>query len=91
MQELRKKVMKNSEHESNEAEVVRGAVELPRLQDWKSETSPIDYADWLLLVHPIMADLSQTSETWWEEVVKVAKEWYVSHMAKTPLDRLRWP
>ena len=88
MQELRKKVMKNSEHESNEAEVVRGAVELPRLQDWKSETSPIDYADWLLLLHPIMADLSPTSETWWEEVVKVAKDWYVSHMAKTPLDRL---
>ena len=42
MQELHKKVMKNGEHESNEAEVVRGAVELSRSQDWNAETSPID-------------------------------------------------
>ena len=35
-----------------------------------------------------MADLSATSEIWWEEVVRVAKLWYETHMSKSPLERL---
>ena len=34
-----------------------------------------------------MADLSPTSETWWEEVVKVAKEWMDYTLARA-LSRL---
>ena len=89
MQELQKKVLRSQRDEDGaEAELVRNAVELPKLPEWSPESSPIDYADWLLLLQPIMADLSTTSETWWEEVVRVARSWYEDHMAKTPLERL---
>ena len=89
MQELQKKVLRSQRGEDGaEAESIRNSVELPKLPEWSPESSPIDYADWLLLLHPIMADLSTNSELWWDEVVKVARSWYEDHMSKTPLERL---
>ncbi|CAK9113587.1 unnamed protein product [Durusdinium trenchii] len=89
MQSLQKQMIKgHREEDSKEAEVVRTSVEVPKLAEWNQESAPIDYADWLLLLQPIMADLSESSEAWWEETLRTAKEWYSQHMAKTPLDRL---
>ena len=62
MQELQKKVLRSQRGEDGaEAESIRNSVELPKLPEWSPESSPIDYADWLLLLHPIMADLSTVS------------------------------
>ena len=35
-----------------------------------------------------MGDLS-SSEEWWQAMVEAAKAWYMSHMGKTPLERLQ--
>ena len=88
MQEIQKKLIRRPGEDSEEAEVVRHSVELPKLQEWSAESGPIDYADWLLLLQPIMSDLSASSEEWWSQMVVTAREWYSSHMLKTPLDRL---
>ena len=88
MQEIQKKLVKGGSDDSEESEVVRHSVELPKLQEWSSESGPIDFADWLLLLQPPMSDLSATSEEWWSQMVSTAREWYSSHMLKTPLDRL---
>ena len=88
MQEIQKKLMKGTGEDSEEAEVVRHSVELPKLQEWSAESGPIDYAGWLLLLQPIMSDLSASSEEWWSQMVKTAREWYSSQMLKAPLDRL---
>ena len=68
--------------------MVRHAVELPRLLEWSSETGPIDYSDWLLLLSPIMSDLSPTSEDWWTQILATATEWYEKHLKLSPLERL---
>ena len=80
--------MKGGGGEEEEAEVVRHAVELPRLPEWCSETGPIDYSDWLLLLSPIMSDLFPTSEDWWTQMLATATQWYESHLKMSPLERL---
>lgn len=35
-----------------------------------------------------MADLTQTSQEWWELLLKEARRWYDAHVKKTPLERL---
>ena len=80
MQEIQKKLVKGGGGEEEEAEVVRHAVELPRLPEWCSETGPIDYSDWLLLLSPIMSDLSPTSEEWWTQMLATATQWYENHL-----------
>ena len=89
MQVMPKQMLKGSKDEgSKEMEVVRSSVDVPKLAVWDQESAPIDYADWLLVLHPIMADLSESSEAWWEETLSTARDWYNQHMAKTPLERL---
>ena len=56
--------------------------------EWSRETGPIDFADWLLALTPLMSDLSASSEEWWNVNVEEAREWYRLHMLKTPLERL---
>ena len=69
MQEIQKKLVKGEGEDSQEAEVVRHSVELPKLQEWSPESGPIDFADWLLLLQPPMSDLSALSEEWWSQMV----------------------
>ncbi|CAL1147694.1 unnamed protein product, partial [Cladocopium goreaui] len=39
-----------------DVEVVKNAaVELPKLQEWKADTAPLDLADWLLVVEPVLS------------------------------------
>ena len=72
----------------DEVEWVRFASELPKLPEWSPETSPIDYGDWIVCLHSHMADLTPTSEEWWETTLETAKGWYQRHMQMTPIQRL---
>ena len=89
MQEIQKKLVTSSEGRSSEdMEVVKFSGELPRLAEWTSDSGPIDYNDWLLCLTPQMADLSQSSQLWWETTVAEARRWYEEHMQLSPIARL---
>ena len=87
MQEMHKRIDDRS-NPPRDAEVVRHSPEIPKLQEWCSDTAPIDFNDWLLCLGPPMSDLSQSSAQWWEETLKAARDWYERHMALTPIERL---
>ena len=70
-------------------EVVKsGIVELPKLQEWKADTAPLDLTDWFLSIEPAMGDLSDGSQQWWDGMLCAAKSWYSTHLEKTPLERV---
>ncbi|CAL1130775.1 unnamed protein product [Cladocopium goreaui] len=72
-----------------DVEVVKNAaVELPKLQEWKADTAPLDLADWLLVVEPVLSDLSDNSQQWWEAMLASVRQWYAEHQEKTPLERV---
>lgn len=70
-------------------EIVRSNVpELPTLPAWSPTQGPLQLGDWMLTIAPIIADLSITSELWWERTVALAEQWYRDHMAMSPINRL---
>ena len=73
MQQQLMKQQKNPAEDTSEV-VKAGNVELPKLPEYKPESAPIDLDDWLCLLEPIMADLSDSSQTWWGKVMESAKE-----------------
>ncbi|CAJ1452728.1 unnamed protein product [Effrenium voratum] len=91
MQQIQKKIMNGGNNHTGEeenAEVVKSAVELPMLPELSADTGPIDLQDWLTMVGPVMADLSDTSQEWWELMLKHTKKWYDKYMTEPPLQRL---
>ena len=89
MQKMQDRMSKGSSTDlENEPEMVKHNVELPKLPEWNCESAPIDFADWLLLLAPLMADLTSTSEEWWNLTLEESRQWYQRHLTKSPLDRL---
>jgi hypothetical protein len=89
MQELQKQiVISKEEGKGDEIEVVRYVADLPKLAEWNPETAPIDFGDWVICLHPHMADLSSTSEMWWDLTLSTARTWYDHHMKLSPIERL---
>ena len=89
MQELQKQIIVSKEDgRGDEIEVVRYVADLPKLAEWNPETAPIDFGDWVICLHPHMADLSSTSEMWWDLTLSTARSWYDHHMKLSPIQRL---
>lgn len=71
-------------------ETVRsGAPDLPILAPWEPQQGPLILGDWLLIIEPIISDLSTSASVWWKTSVAAAESWYKAHMALSPLDRIR--
>ena len=70
-------------------EVVRQVAELPALGSIQGSTSQLQLGDWLLLVQPVVADLTATSDLWWEKMMVEVERWYQDHQAMPPLDRVQ--
>ena len=90
-QKMMKKEWKKGRKEDDEAEeeTVRTHFDLHALPEWNSESAPVDFSDWLLLVTAQMGDLSSSSGTWWELTIATAREWYKRHQVLKPLEKLR--
>ena len=74
---------------AKEVEIVKNSVmELPKLQEWRAETAPLDLTDWLLTIEPTMGDLSDGSQQWWDGVLRTSRQWYADHLMKSPLDKV---
>eukprot|EP00435_Cladocopium_sp_Y103_P038530 s827_g10.t1 len=87
MQELQRKITDDREAKDG-VEVVRtGAPDLPQLGEWSSTEGPIMMGDWLTMLEPAIADLSESSEEWWSELIKAVQSWYGDHMKLSPLER----
>jgi hypothetical protein len=46
------------------------------LPDLPSESSPLQFGDWLQLISPIMKDISSSASWWWESTLREAKGYY---------------
>eukprot|EP00435_Cladocopium_sp_Y103_P074788 s90_g51.t1 len=96
MMETMKEMQKRSNESRDEAgllrgvEIVRpGVADLPPLQPWSPTVGPLQLGDWMLLVSPIVADLSLTSEEWWSVMKTEAEKWYQTHLTLGPIDRIK--
>jgi hypothetical protein len=56
-------------------QVKPGVTQLPMLQE-PGDTAPIDFADWLTMIEPVMTDLSDGSHFWWTKVMQECDIWY---------------
>lgn len=91
MKEMQSRWKKEGEEQGmmRGVEVVRtGLPELPRLPPWNPSQGPLQLGDWLLVLEPVVADLTTSSEEWWKKTVSAAEDWYKFHMALSPLDRV---
>ena len=91
MRDLQQKISdgKNDEGAVMGVEVVRsGAPDLPDLMPWTSGTGPLQLGDWMLLLNPIISDLTTSSQEWWEITTQEVEAWYQRHVSLSPLDRL---
>ena len=70
-------------------EVVRQLGELPTLGPMHGTTSQLQLGDWLLFMQPVIADLTATSDQWWDQTLKEVEKWYQAHQNMAPLDRVR--
>ena len=74
---------------SDEPETVKpGVSSLPKLKAIDSESSPIDFQDWVTLLKAPMCDLSATSHLWWPKVVQEAEATYTRFATSGPIERL---
>ena len=86
MDSMQKMMKKNS---SPAVETVRyGQSEVPKLPEWSVDSAPLDLGDWLLMLDPVMGDLSPTSHLWWQMLMEEARKWYERHQTLSPLDRV---
>ena len=91
MKEMQKKMLEPREEAGmvRGVEVVRtGVMELPALQQCNPAQGPLQLGDWLLMIEPVAADMSTTSQEWWGEMTKAVETWYQQHMSMNPLDRI---
>ena len=68
-------------------ETVKPGAQLPQLPPL-GEDSPIDYQDWLTQVEAIMADMSDSSRTWFSLVMREVEVAYLTYLKAPPIDRL---
>ena len=89
MQELQKRVLEREDSSAaNGVELVRtGVVDLPTLGEWDPSEGPLRMGGWLAMPQPCIADLSTTSEMWWEQVMTEVDLWYQGHIKMAPLAR----
>ncbi|CAE7940178.1 unnamed protein product, partial [Symbiodinium necroappetens] len=62
-------------------------VDSPKLPEI-SESSSVDFGDWLYLIEHVMSDLSTSSAEWWAAVVQDAQDFYERYQAADQFSRL---
>ena len=92
MMEFMKGMQKRMNEGKEETGVVRGvetirsgSPDLPLLAAWEPQQGPLILGDWLLLVEPIVADLSLSAAEWWKALIDASEQWYKRHVSVSPL------
>ena len=63
--------------------------DLPPLPQPGSENGPLLFGDWLILVKPVMFDISQGARDWWLQIMGEVEDLYAIWLQASPLQRLR--
>ena len=91
MQALQKRFLDDSRKDKDlidGVEMIRtGTTELPMLAEWHPQEAPLRMGDWVTLLEPLIADMSATSEEWWQVMMREVNAWYLHHLSLSPLDR----
>ena len=82
-------VIKNAKGSDNKVEDVKTIPELPKLEikDSERELSPLIAGDWVTVIGPSLRDLSSNATQWWDEVIRVSKEFYDKWLTVGPMER----
>ena len=59
------------------------------LPELKGDINPITLGDWLVLISPVMKDLTPNSSEWWEHTKSAAEHFYTKWRGSSPLDRVQ--
>eukprot|EP00435_Cladocopium_sp_Y103_P016796 s584_g4.t1 len=92
MKEMQRKMTEGREEQGmvKGMEIVRSGIpDLPLLPPWNPTSGPLQLGDWLLMVGPLVADMSASSEEWWRLTIKEAEAWYKTHMQLSPLEKIQ--
>ena len=63
--------------------------DLPPLPQPGSQNGPLLFGDWLILVKPVMFDISQGARDWWLQIMGEVEDLYAIWLQASPLQRLR--
>ena len=85
---IEQKQITDNKDKEKDVETVRSQIELPPLPSWSPTTGPVDLSDWLVLIEPIMSDLTATSGEWWSCLIEECQTWYSKHIQLQPLERV---
>ncbi|CAE7261345.1 unnamed protein product, partial [Symbiodinium sp. CCMP2456] len=77
------KVIKSAKPE----EVTKAAADIPKLPE-VTETSAVDFGDWLYCAENVMGDLSATSAEWWKHILEDAMDYYKKYQEADQFGRL---
>eukprot|EP00435_Cladocopium_sp_Y103_P020138 s2720_g4.t3 len=96
MQKMQKQLMgqqtkraKNGRDEDREEEHIRANVEIHKLPEWNIDSAPVDFQDWMMVIHPQLCDMSESSAEWWSQMTAAARDWYQRHQSLKPLEKLQ--
>ena len=86
--QLQAAMMKQYDGDASPEAVKPGTSTLPTLKPVESTTSSVELQDWMEMIAPAMADLSNSSAQWWTKVRTLAEETYALWSRASPLQRL---
>ena len=89
MSQQSKKSRSNREDDGREDEHIRANVEIHKLPEWSIDSAPVDFQDWMMVIHPQLCDMSESSAEWWTQMTAAARDWYQKHQSMKPLEKLQ--
>ena len=89
MSQQAKKAKSSRDEDFREDEHIRANVEIHKLPEWNIDSAPVDFQDWMMVIHPQMCDMSESSAEWWSQMTAAARDWYQKHQSMKPLEKLQ--
>ena len=89
MSQQSRKAKKGRDEDYREDEHIRANVEIHKLPEWNIDSAPVDFQDWMMVIHPQLCDMSESSAEWWTQMTAAARDWYQCHQSMKPLEKLQ--
>ena len=86
--QLQAAMLKQYDGDASPEAVKPGTTSLPSLKPINTATSSVDLQDWLEVIAPAMADISNSSSEWWKGIRQAADDVYAQWARATPMQRL---
>ena len=92
MQAMQQRMIEDEKNRGRDKEdgvekVSTGITEFPQLPEWDAQEAPLKMGDWVTVLGPLVADMSDTADEWWALMLREVNSWYQEYLALSPLDR----